>query len=299
HIVLITGTTGSLGSQLLFNLLAESRVGTVYALNRRSTTDIVERQKAKFTEKNLDSHVIEDALVPFKSVRSAKYLRLEERPRLVFLEGTSPQDLDEEMRNVLSSQVTMVIHNAWNLDFNLPLEGFEDAIKDFRDLVAFAQNTDAKLLFTSSISTAHRWVKEDGVGAFPEECQENARYAVGGGYGEAKYVCERILRASKLTATSFRIGQIAGASESPAWSLTDWLPILVKSGIEMHAMPDAVGVVSWIPGTIVSRTILDVGFNDTLRFAVNVVHPKPTKWSTVMGHIVDNLVNQVKIPDGQ
>ncbi|ESK84561.1 nonribosomal peptide synthetase [Moniliophthora roreri MCA 2997] len=302
HVVLITGTTGSLGSQLLFDLLADSRVGTVYALNRRSTTsDIVERQKAKFAEKNLDSRVIEDALVPFKSVRSAKYLRLEERPRLIFLEGTSPQDLDEEMRNVLSSQVTMVIHNAWKLDFNLPLDGFEEAIKDFRDLVAFAQSTDAKLLFTSSISTAHRWAKEGGVdvGAFPEECQEDARYAVGGGYGEAKYVCERILKASKLNATSFRVGQITGSSESPAWSLTDWLPIIVKSGIEMHAMPDAVGVVSWIPGTIVSRTTLDVGFNDTSEFAVNVIHPKPTKWSAVMRQIVDSLVEQGRIRDGE
>ncbi|KAK7017974.1 hypothetical protein VNI00_018486 [Paramarasmius palmivorus] len=300
HAVLITGTTGSLGSQLLSDLLNDSRVAAVYALNRKSPGDIIARQKARFEDKGLDSNVIEEALAPNKSVVNGnKHLRLEERPRLVFLQGTSPDDVDEDTKSILRSEITIVIHNAWKLDFNLPLEGFDTSIAEVGKLVSFVQSTGAKMLFTSSISTAHRWVKEGGIGAFPEECQEDARYAVGGGYGEAKYVCERILKNAGIDATSFRIGQITGSAKSPAWSLTDWLPIIIKSGVEMRMMPEAAGVVSWISGSVVSKTILDVGFGDTSAFAVNVVHPRPTKWSTVMKQIVESLVEQGRVKPGQ
>jgi hypothetical protein len=67
----------------------------------------------------------------------------------------------------------------------------------------------------------------------------------------------------------------------------------------MGMVPDAVGVISWIPGTVVSRAILDVGFSDIAPFAVNVVHPRPTKWSVVMRQVVDSLVEQGRVEPGK
>ncbi|KAI3612070.1 nonribosomal peptide synthetase [Moniliophthora roreri] len=298
HTVLITGTTGGLGAQLLYDLLNDSRVDTVYALNRKSSGSVISRQKAKFVEKNLKTSVIDDALVTNK-------------PRLFLLEGTSPADLSQDTLNVLHSELTIVIHSAWKLDFNLPLEGFEGLIADWSRLLSFVQSVDARrseeqkirVLFTSSISTAYRWARDSNESVFPEEYQEDPKYAVGGGYGESKYVSETILQNTSLNGTSFRIGQITGCEKSPAWSLSDWLPIIIKSGIEMSCMPDAVGVVSWIPGTLVSQTILDVAFTASPQpFAVNIVHPSSTPWSRIMRQIVDSLEahgrvksNEVKI----
>ncbi|KAK7041553.1 hypothetical protein VNI00_009140 [Paramarasmius palmivorus] len=296
HTVLVTGTTGQLGAQLLFDLLTDPRVATVYALNRRSTNDIIARQKVKFDEKGLDTSVIDEALArPETVVNGINGSCHKERAHLVFLEGTSPDDFDEETRRVLHSEMTILIHNAWRLDFNLPLQGFESSISDFSKFVTFIQGTNARILFTSSIGSTQGWMKEGRVKAFPEECQD-AKYAVGAGYGESKYVCERN---AGVDGTSFRIGQISGCSISPAWSLTDWVPIIVKSGITMGIVPDAVGVVSWIPGTVVSRAILDVGYSEIAPFAVNLVHPRPTKWSVVMGQVVDSLVEQGKIEPGR
>jgi hypothetical protein len=45
-------------------------------------------------------------------------------------------------------------------------------------------------MFTSSIGTAQSWPKDKG--PFPEEPQLEVKYAIGGGYGEGKYVCERV-----------------------------------------------------------------------------------------------------------
>ncbi|KZP33085.1 hypothetical protein FIBSPDRAFT_721641, partial [Athelia psychrophila] len=65
-----------------------------------------------------------------------------------------------------------------------------------------------RFIFTSSIgSTLGLGLAK---GAFPEEMQMDVATAVGSGYGEGKYVSERILHKSALQASSFRIGQISG-----------------------------------------------------------------------------------------
>jgi hypothetical protein len=55
HIVLLTGTTGSLGSHILAALLADERVSRVYAFNRgQSAEESSQRQASSFRERRLD-----------------------------------------------------------------------------------------------------------------------------------------------------------------------------------------------------------------------------------------------------
>lgn len=114
-------------------------------------------------------------------------------------------------------------------------------------------------MFTSSIASSQGWDKSKG--EFPEQVQFDVSTALGGGYGEAKYVCERvsalrmililsnelkrlpqILEGSGLKATSLRIGQIAGGSSNGAWATSDWVPAFIKSSLALGALPDAQGV---------------------------------------------------------
>ncbi|KAJ7877965.1 acyl transferase domain-containing protein [Mycena olivaceomarginata] len=55
HVVLLTGSTGALGSHILAHLLADDRIRLVYALNRKSPGDVptVERQRAVFNNQGL------------------------------------------------------------------------------------------------------------------------------------------------------------------------------------------------------------------------------------------------------
>lgn len=53
HIVLVTGTTGILGSHILAELLERDDVEHVYALNRSSRVPLLERQSAAFQKQRL------------------------------------------------------------------------------------------------------------------------------------------------------------------------------------------------------------------------------------------------------
>ena len=66
--VVVTGTTGALGSYILAALLENDSVETVWALNRKSKEGLMDRQKTSFVDKMLD-------------------LSLLKSPKLVMLEG--------------------------------------------------------------------------------------------------------------------------------------------------------------------------------------------------------------------
>jgi nucleoside-diphosphate-sugar epimerase len=94
----------------------------------------------------------------------------------------------------LRNSVTTIIHNAWRLDFNLSLSSFEPNVRGTRHLIDLAlatpHATHVRMLFTSSVSVAQSWPR--GGESFPEEPQDDARWSVGSGYREAKYVCEQV-----------------------------------------------------------------------------------------------------------
>ena len=63
-----------------------------------------------------------------------------------------------------------------------------------RNLINFAHDSvnvsRLKFIFTSSVASAVSW--DSSQGPYPEETILDARYAVGNGYGESKYVSERV-----------------------------------------------------------------------------------------------------------
>ncbi|KZP13551.1 hypothetical protein FIBSPDRAFT_960466 [Athelia psychrophila] len=104
-------------------------------------------------------------------------------------------------------------------------------------------------------------------GAFPEEVQ----YDVSTAAMAKRSVCERLLAKSGLHATSFRIGQISGGNPSSAWATSNW-------------------VVSWLPTDVVSQAILDVALSkQSPGIALNIVHPRPSRWSTIVTSVADAL----------
>ncbi|KZP33066.1 putative nonribosomal peptide synthetase [Athelia psychrophila] len=283
-VVLLTGSTGALGSYLLESLLNDPRVKKVYAYNRpgRSTATIQARQRDAFADKGFDVDLLTS-------------------PKLAYLEGDSarPQlGLSDGLYAEVRASVTTIIHNAWRLDFNLSLASFEPHVRGTRSLIDIALSSAhaVRFMFTSSVASAQGW--DLARGPFPEAVQLDAGVAVGGGYGEGKYVAERILANSGLQAASFRIGQICGGLPSGAWSTTDWVPSLVKSSVALGALPDAHGVISWLPMQAVSQTILDVAFApDAPPIALNIVHPRPVAWSAIMRPLSEALHQHKVTPD--
>lgn len=57
-------------------------------------------------------------------------------------------------------------------------------------LLALAGASGAHFVFASSVGVAQGW--EQSAGRYPEEVVLDAKFAVGNGYGEGKYVAERV-----------------------------------------------------------------------------------------------------------
>ncbi|PPQ75729.1 hypothetical protein CVT24_002582 [Panaeolus cyanescens] len=277
--VLITGTTGSLGAYLLDSFLHNPEVHTVYAYNRPSEKQsLLQRHQSRFVEVGLDE----------AGLRS---------PKIKFLEGDLNQPrlgLDQAAYDELLENLTVIVHNAWTVNFNLSLSSFESNIAGTRQLIDLARDcrhgSSTRFIFTSSISSAYSW--DQTRGPYPEEVILDARYSVGIGYGESKYVCERILERSGIQGTTIRIGQISGGQPSGAWATTDWVPILVKSSVAMGVLPSMSGVTSWIPMHTISQGILDVALSQDITAAYNFVHPKPVQWEILIKHVNSALVQQ-------
>ncbi|KAJ6457233.1 acetyl-CoA synthetase-like protein [Mycena sanguinolenta] len=280
RVVLLTGSTGGLGSHILENLLSHPAIERVYAFNRQGRIPVSERQRGAFVDRALD-------------------ITLLASEKLIYLEGdTAKEDLGlpYEMWTELRDTTTVIIHNAWTLDFNKTLSSFEPHIKGTRNLIDLARQSPiasgVRFLFTSSISSAQNWDPKRG--PFPEELQLDASVAIGNGYGESKYVSERILAASGVEATSFRIGQVCGSASNGAWSTTDWVPAMVKSSMTLRHFPsDPSGFIAWISPEAVSRTIVDAALSSKPPpFAINLVHPRPVLWDFV----VSTLANTAQLP---
>ncbi|KAJ6455206.1 hypothetical protein C8R45DRAFT_1111581 [Mycena sanguinolenta] len=272
-VVLLTGSTGTLGSQILASLLNDDRVVKVYAFNRPSGRTLAERHSGIFDQRGLDTGLLTSS-------------------KLVLVEGRSDQanlGLNPNLYEEIRDSVTLIIHNAWTLDFNSVLSSFEPHILGTRHLIDLALSCPRapKFLFSSSVASALRW--DGSRGPCPEEILSEPNNAMGG-YGQSKYVAEQILTNSGLNATCFRIGQVCGAPPKSAWATSDWFPILVKTSITLGRLPLAEGLVSWIHCETVAQAMIDVGFapvqhTEHLPIVLNLVHPQPVPWNFVIERV--------------
>ncbi|KAG1770620.1 putative nonribosomal peptide synthetase [Suillus placidus] len=287
RVVLLTGSTGALGSYILADLLGRPEVSTVYVLNRFSAapgTYSSLRQLKAFEERGLNTRLL---------TLSRK---------IFYLEGDVSQDrmgLASTTYERLKFSVTTIIHNAWRVDFNLALSSFEPNIRGTRMLLDLAlaspHAASLRFIFVSSIASALGWSPSQG--PVPEKLFGDPAMAIGSGYGESKHVAEQIIARSGLQATSLRVGQITGGPTG-AWATTDWVPILVKSSLALGSLLDLPGVVSWTPADRVAAAALDIALSETHVPLVNVIHPRPVPWRTIFEGVRDALVasGQTKHP---
>lgn len=267
--VLLTGTTGALGSHLLALMLGEDKVKRVWALNRlpkSGAPSTIQRQRRSFEERMFDTQLLD-------------------HPKLTMLEcdfSDGRLGLSDQQYGDMQNAVTTIIHNAWQVDFNLNLQSFEPSIRGTRNLLDLASKHAPRFMFTSSISSL-------GLGLPGRTCSEEyiKDSAERGefGYGESKYVAEKILemaRSMGYETCIARIGQLTGDSRSGAWTKTDWVPAMVASSIGVGHLPEAIGMTSWIPLDAAAKTLLEVCSAKHLPPVVHIVHPRPIRWSALM-----------------
>lgn len=103
----------------------------------------------------------------------------------------------------IRATTTLIVHNAWRLDFNLSIMSFESNIKGTRHLVNLAlaspHASAVRFIFISSVGTLQGW--KDASVPVPEVPINDPGIAISNGYGESKYVTEKV---------GFRLNSVSG-----------------------------------------------------------------------------------------
>ncbi|PAV19281.1 acetyl- synthetase [Pyrrhoderma noxium] len=201
QVVLLTGATDSLGSNILAHLISRPEVTRIYSMSRPYSTGISvkERHIIAFKRESLDIGLLEDL-------------------KVILMDGNAASPgfkIDRVLYDQTADSVTHIIHNAWRVNFNVSVSSFESNIKSVRNFIDLSlsdtRSNPAHLIFISSVGVL-RNSREHKL--MPERYQLQPDNAIGMGYGESKWVSEEIIRrASEITplrSTIIRCGQMTG-----------------------------------------------------------------------------------------
>lgn len=247
HVVLLTGSTGSLGSYVLDNLVRSPSVKQIVCLNRHGSG--VDRQK----EINRSRALAED----FSKVQ--------------FLEADMMQarfGLDNSQYTDLIRKTSHIIHSAWPVNFNLPLSSFEPQLEACHNLVelATASHNQPEIIFVSSVGAANNWprISQEQV---PERCITDFNAPEPMGYAQSKQLAELLFAHAHerlgVPVTICRVGQVAGPVRSAEgmWSKNEWFPSLISSCKPLGVVPDSLGCMDcmdWIPVDLLGEALVEI-----------------------------------------
>ncbi|KAK0625127.1 hypothetical protein B0T17DRAFT_493095 [Bombardia bombarda] len=283
--IVITGTTGALGSYMLDQAVANPRVKKIICLNR--SKDGRSRQTKGSAERGLAT-----------DFSKAEFLHADL--------SRSDLGLDKEVYNRMLGEVDRIIHNQWPVNFNIPVESFEPHIRGVRNLADFSRYAakQVPVVFISSISTIDAWNKPYPV---PEKSLHDFNDA-SLGYGRSKLVSSLILEkateVSGVPTEVIRVGQIAGPmSEKGYWNKQEWLPSIVASSVYLGMLPDNLGPMStidWTPIESIAKMVLEVSgieskvdLKDTDGY-FHGINPEQTQWMELVPGITEYYSDRIK-----
>ena len=100
--------------------------------------------------------------------------------------------------NTLLEEVTHVVHNAWEVNFNLSLDSFLPHLKGVHQLIKFSSKSvrSAEIFFLSLISTVMNWPTDGG--KLPETLNKKWFDSEESRYAESKNVAERLFASTEI-----------------------------------------------------------------------------------------------------
>ncbi|KAI0483838.1 hypothetical protein F4859DRAFT_529172 [Xylaria cf. heliscus] len=274
--IVLTGSRGSLGSYILSALLARDDVKMIYCLNR-------------------SSNVQADQIASFKA-RGLPEIQLD---RVTFLQVSLAEPnlgLPDDQYASLTADTTAIIHNAYPVNFLMPVQSFEPQIQSLLNLLKLAQDgaRTPSVLFISSIAAATpvsgpRSVVKEAVLDIAETDSLLQQ-----GYGQSKFICEKLIdkyaSSGRGKGAVLRVGQITGPLRGTGvWNIWEWAPSMIVSSKYLGAVPESVGLeMEWTPvdllGQIVCELMDDVAGRPEEGAAVvyNVLNPEATSWRDLL-----------------
>ncbi|KAI1763791.1 putative NRPS-like enzyme [Hypoxylon sp. FL1150] len=278
--VLLTGSTGTLGTYILHALLNRPGVGHIYVLNRGEDGGrAVQINRFATATEGLD--------------------------RVTFLKWNPASPLlglDEKMYEILRTHVGLIIHNAWPVNFNLALASFKPQLTGLVNLFALSAATApriSRVVFISSVGAVSG--RPIDAGPAPEAVLDSFDSPHGNGYGQSKFLSELLCNTATqhlgIPTTIARVGQVAGAVRRPGmWNRSEWLPSLVISSLHIGCLPDSLGPqfseVDWMPSDMLADIVVDLANRHEAgdkhgAEVFNLRNPRTVRWDALIPAIRD------------
>ncbi|KAL9112859.1 MAG: hypothetical protein Q9227_002936 [Pyrenula ochraceoflavens] len=256
--VVLTGATGALGAHILRFLRNSPTVSTITCLVRaeddnRARERIKQIATARFPTSPMD--IGEDNAITCLAVDHSKPdLGLQPASYKALVQGTS-----------------MMIHSAWNVNFNLPPEDFRDNLTFLTSLLNMSFESAAlsgpvSFHFCSSIAA----VISSPQSPIPESVPTSPSSASPIGYGLSKYVAEQVCKAANLrahtipfSASILRFGQLCSDSKTGIWNATEAYPMLLSSWRLTGCLPDLDEPLNWLPLDVAAEAVGEISLGNT------------------------------------
>ncbi|THV45864.1 hypothetical protein BGAL_0443g00110 [Botrytis galanthina] len=240
--VFLTGSTGIIGTHLLQALLSRDRIARIFCLNRGKDGGR-DAQYKNFVAAGIPTS------------------QLDKRVTFIRVNVESPfLGLDSTLYDSLRSEINLIVHAAWPVNFNLPLSAFRPQLAALDTPAPFGYGR-AKFLAELLVDAGGRHL------------------------------------GSKVATTVIRVGQVAGPVNSPGiWNPREWLPSLVLSSLHLGQISDSLGPrfdnVDFVPVDLLSDILVDLATAATTRTADNAAtvfnlrNPQLVSWSTLLSAVV-------------
>jgi len=239
NVILLTGSTGGLGANVLMHLASSPEISKIVCLLRpRSGLDPSDRQIQALRAQGIN-------------VDASLLGKLE----VIQTNATMPRlGLDDADYQRIEKQVTHILHAAWPMDFKMMLPSFKGQFETIRSLLGLALDASRfavsrpRLLFVSSVASVGQYKSVYGRSRIPEAPIVDDRCTNAFGYGEAKLVCEHIIENARSTHSSqidvslVRVGQITGSTITSHWNPAEHIPAMLRSSQYIGALPEINGV---------------------------------------------------------
>jgi thioester reductase-like protein len=218
-----------LGAHILSQVLRLPNLKKVYCLVRAPSVEKAQERVLSTLESK--------GLPQLSASESDKFVCL---PADLSLESLG---LSDEVLKELRTSLTVVIHSAWAVNFNLGVRSFESHhIRGTYNLLKTCLNTrtvkPARLYFCSSISAA---AGTPIPALITETYVANPAHAQAMGYARSKFVTEHIIKAAGektgMAVGVLRLGQIIGDTKNGIWNLTEAIPLMIRSAQVFGALP--------------------------------------------------------------
>lgn len=272
--VALTGSTGSLGKQLVQELSSNSTIDKIFCLDRAPEA----KQKHKHANLQLN-----EAKLDYFTVKL----------------GEAELGLGKQDYAQLSSEVDVIIHNAWRVDFSQIVESYEaDHIRGVRALIdwSFHSVKHPRLVFISSISSVGNLTGNSRSAPIKEALITDYDAPARMGYAESKFVGENMLgiaaKKTGIPVSILRVGQVAGSTipEAAQWPMQEWFPSLVKTSKAFDLLPKELPLIDWVPIDKLAAAVVELMLHDFQTDALkvyNVVNPHAVPWSSLKGAVRD------------